>query len=735
MRLRVLLIQPDKESTQTLTDYFKERGDEVLHVWDLTQADALLELMRPDLILMDMHFRGDDWLDFLRETHRLFPQIKIILTNRYPDLQRELISQSMGFRVFVRQPFTQFWLDQALRRLKIPTRSTDIRPFERPPQPKIMLPLWLKIVLPYIALALALAGGGIFLIQQAMNEASQKAFAGRLDEAGLRSALWIGRREEQQLASLRQYLSYSRLADAVQSGSTQQVQGLLLSLMAKTGDETVEILDAHGIEFLSLRRSGESIIASAGSDYFQQVDFVQEVFANEEGLEGGYSSGLVSAPWGSYLYLGAALRDSSGHLAGVLLTGRQLDPLAAQMAVETLSQVTFYDRSGMALTTTLPLGTGEIFLSRTVARQAFNGEEKEESPRLIEAGESVYAEILMPWRDGSKRPVGLLGVALPQPAAPAPGLTLLLQILLLTGVALLLVAGVGYWLSGQITGRLRRLEEAADKLAQGFLDLRVDARGADEISTLARSFNHMIVGLQEGFIFRDLLGRSLSNADRKSLHETFFSGNLYVEGQQVEATVMHCTIRRFAELSQGVRPATIIEWLNEYFSRLVPIVTEYGGVIDRFDGEAVTIYYGILPEVLTRKVSSLMACLAAVDILEAVEQLNRRRTSRHEPPLLTSIGIHCGQVIAGGLGPTDRLQYTILGKTIAAARRLEALAGDEQQGSTILISQAVYEALEENQSEFQLQPVEIKPLPGAEEMTTAYHLQIPPASSSSESFL
>ena len=56
MAFRVLLVQSDMRAAQPLTRYFKQRGDEVWQAWELGQAQALLEQVKPNLLLMDLHF-------------------------------------------------------------------------------------------------------------------------------------------------------------------------------------------------------------------------------------------------------------------------------------------------------------------------------------------------------------------------------------------------------------------------------------------------------------------------------------------------------------------------------------------------------------------------------------------------------------------------------------------------------------------------------------------------------
>src|SRR5512146_1539594 len=117
MALRVVIIQSEMQSAQPLARYFTQRGDEVWQAWELGQAWALVVQIKPHLMLMDLHFASADWLNFLRHVRQAFPEIKIIMTNKYPDLQREMLVREQNVQVFLRQPFSTHWIEQALDRL------------------------------------------------------------------------------------------------------------------------------------------------------------------------------------------------------------------------------------------------------------------------------------------------------------------------------------------------------------------------------------------------------------------------------------------------------------------------------------------------------------------------------------------------------------------------------------------------------------------------------------------
>jgi adenylate cyclase len=124
--------------------------------------------------------------------------------------------------------------------------------------------------------------------------------------------------------------------------------------------------------------------------------------------------------------------------------------------------------------------------------------------------------------------------------------------------------------------------------------------------------------------------------------------------------------------------------LNEYFSGLSPIVTRYGGVMDKFDGEEMMAFFGILPQPLPPQVSAFKATHAGVEMLEFVRDLNEKRIKRGLPALEIGIGVASGSVIAGGLGSRQRLHYTVVGDPVTTAQRIHEITQEMSRGGMVV---------------------------------------------------
>ena len=85
----------------------------------------------------------------------------------------------------------------------------------------------------------------------------------------------------------------------------------------------------------------------------------------------------------------------------------------------------------------------------------------------------------------------------------------------------------------------------------------------------------------------------------------------------------------------------------------------------------------------------IRAVRAAMEMQEALETINERHTARGLPPFEIGIGINTGEVVAGYIGSSQALEYTVIGDPVNTGSRLCSLA---KPGQT-LISEGTREKL------------------------------------------
>ena len=744
MTLRVIIVQSEMQSAQPLARFFTQRGDEIWQAWELGQAWSLTEQIKPNLMLMDLHFASGDWIQFLRRVRQTFPETKIIMTNKYPDLQREMLVREQHVQVFLRQPFSARWIEQALKRLDGDTQPRQLEPGssaaaveeqkEAIPLPlrRVRMPVRVKITLPYLLLVLLFALASAYLVSRVVLESVQDRFLNQLIETGKQSSDWLVREENRLLGTLRLVANTQGVAEAAAGQDADALRELVLPLVVNSAEEAVEILNPDGVSILSIRLPAgggvQDYAYTSGETAFRGLSFVQPVQSRVSDSAGDKFAGVGRSSQGDYFFVSGPILDSDGRLAGIVLVGRSLKTLTRQMQQETLGEASLYDLSGQPLASTLFTGDERSSLDGPDVAKLLQVDPNAPSSALtrdLQVSSIAYTEILAPWEARGGTVQGLMGVSLAQAFLIRTSRVTQVEIFALVTSGILLVLLVGLILANRITSPLLRLVQASSEVAHGNLEVKVDAGGDDEVAVLAQSFNYMVAGLQEGSIYRDLLGRTVSPEVREQLRQTFTSGSLRLEGQQAIATVLMSDIRAFTPLSEKADPATVFQWLNEYFAQVVPIVAAHGGVVNKFDGDAMLAFFGILPKMMSPRQSAAAACQAGLEILEAIDRLNDQRAGRGEPPLITGIGIHTGVVTAGGLGTSDRLHYTIIGDTVNTTQRIEALTRDVMDCSGVLVSQATYAALTGAQARYKLFDLGEHRLKGKQEPVKVYRLSAP----------
>jgi adenylate cyclase len=216
------------------------------------------------------------------------------------------------------------------------------------------------------------------------------------------------------------------------------------------------------------------------------------------------------------------------------------------------------------------------------------------------------------------------------------------------------------------------------------------------------------------FIEINILGKKVENEiltrERFSrmvapnIAERVMAGLLEVKpgGQRVEqCTVFNSDIRGFTAMSENTSPEELVEMLNEYFEAMVDTLFKYEGTLDKFMGDGIMAIWGAPvahPDDAVRSIS------CALEMGEVLGDFNRRRLERDQKPLAVGIGIHTGPLVAGYIGSSKALSYTVIGDVANTSARIcsAALAGQ------ILISEATQERLGGRFELDELQPVNLK---------------------------
>ena len=142
-------------------------------------------------------------------------------------------------------------------------------------------------------------------------------------------------------------------------------------------------------------------------------------------------------------------------------------------------------------------------------------------------------------------------------------------------------------------------------------------------------------------------------------------------------------MRDFTFASETLTPEQIVTNLNIYFSRMVEIVHQNNGIVDKFIGDGMLAYFGLEDN----EQAAARALRSAVQMQKAMEDVNKKLSS----PFKIGIGLHSGEVIAGKIGSDEKLEFTVIGDVVNTASRLESL--NEALDTAILISDVIHNRL------------------------------------------
>jgi len=216
-------------------------------------------------------------------------------------------------------------------------------------------------------------------------------------------------------------------------------------------------------------------------------------------------------------------------------------------------------------------------------------------------------------------------------------------------------------------------------------------------------------------------------ADELWKHRDSFMQGGRLEAQTLRITVLFSDLANFTPVAERLTPTELLNWLNEYMETMASLVTQYGGVVDNYIGDAIKADFGVpVPRTTEAEIrqDAVNAVSCALAMRGQLEQLNEFWSAQGSPRVRIRVGIATGSVVAGCLGSTQRIKYTTIGDVVNTAARLESF-GKEAPGSSpdtqceVLLSDRTAECLGDR---FELQSVGVASLKGKSEGVMVYRL-------------
>lgn len=174
-------------------------------------------------------------------------------------------------------------------------------------------------------------------------------------------------------------------------------------------------------------------------------------------------------------------------------------------------------------------------------------------------------------------------------------------------------------------------------------------------------------------------------------------------------TIVFWDISNFSKLTEIFKdhPELIAVFLNEYLGVAVPIIHEYGGIIDKFIGDGILAYFGFKETNDDGSIGASNAIIAALKIKKAFQFFKKNwldiwsTVTNFDTNIDIKCGINTGSVLVGLMGSQERDQFTVIGTHVNLASRMEGISEADQ----IVISQYTKEKVSQK---FNMETIQIK---------------------------
>jgi adenylate cyclase len=159
-------------------------------------------------------------------------------------------------------------------------------------------------------------------------------------------------------------------------------------------------------------------------------------------------------------------------------------------------------------------------------------------------------------------------------------------------------------------------------------------------------------------------------------------------GKSVPATVLFSDIRSFTTLTEQLGAQATVSLLNEYFEIMVDCVTQEGGMLDKFIGDAMMAAFGIP---MAHDDDEDRAVRSAIAMIRNLDIWNKARVAEGKLPIEIGIGLNTDIVVSGNIGSKKRMDFTMIGDGVNLASRLESAC--KQYKARIMLSEFTFRKL------------------------------------------
>ncbi|MCP3874537.1 MAG: adenylate/guanylate cyclase domain-containing protein [Desulfobacteraceae bacterium] len=192
---------------------------------------------------------------------------------------------------------------------------------------------------------------------------------------------------------------------------------------------------------------------------------------------------------------------------------------------------------------------------------------------------------------------------------------------------------------------------------------------------------------------------------------------LSLEGEEKNISILFADIRGFTTLSEHLSPSQVTELLHDYFTPITQIIINNHGTHDKFIGDAVMCFWNAPVDVAHHE---QLAVKSALEILDALHDLNTEFKNKFGIQLKIGIGLHSGVCRVGNMGSDDIFDYTIIGDNVNLASRLESLT--KFYGLQLLVDETM---LKDCPPDMLIQEIDLVRVKGKEKPARIYTIYSP----------
>lgn len=246
-----------------------------------------------------------------------------------------------------------------------------------------------------------------------------------------------------------------------------------------------------------------------------------------------------------------------------------------------------------------------------------------------------------------------------------------------TGSAALLGLLLAAFMTQALLIPIRRLRRASMAIKEGNFTQRIEIRGNDELADLSDTFNGMIEQLQQKERTEAVFGRYVDpRVIQKLVDDTGEDAEDIAAADRQEATIFFSDIAGYTSISERLTPAGLVNLMNEYFNMAGVPISETGGILDKFIGDAVMAFWS--PPFTPADEVARLGCKAAIGEARMMEEFQKRLPDITgirvgAPKISIRMGLATGDVIVGSIGSSDKRNFTVIGDTVNLSSRLEGV--------------------------------------------------------------